>query len=78
MEAIEFDECNVVFAKDQPEYQPLHSHKTDDGLITSCWKLSFIERVKILLSGCLYLQVLTFNKPLQPLKMSVDKPVLYK
>jgi len=78
MKAVEFRESNVVFAKDQPEYQPLHAHKTDDGIITSCWKLSFIERVKVLLNGCIYLQMLTFNKPLQPLKIVIDKPVLYK
>ena len=74
MKTIDFKECNVVYAKEQPEYRPLPAHKADDGCVTSCWELSFIERIKILFSGKIFLQVLTFNQPLQPSKMSVDKP----
>lgn len=75
MEAIYFEDCNTVYAKDQPEYLPLHVHKARDGRVTSCWKLSFFERLKVLLKGAIYLQTLTFNSPLQPLKMSIDNPL---
>lgn len=74
MEVIEFKECNVTYADNQPEYLNLPSHKSEDGVVTSCWKLSFWERVRVAVSGCLFLQVLTFNRPLQPLKMSANKP----
>ena len=75
MEVIKFKECNVTFAENQPEYLPLPAHKTSDGIITSCWKLSFLERLRVALTGKLYLRILTFNQPLQPLKMSVNNPL---
>jgi len=74
MKIIEFNGCNVTYAKDQPEYLPLPAHKTDDGLVTSCWGLSFFERLKVAFSGKIYLQVMTFNRPLQPLRVIVDFP----
>jgi hypothetical protein len=69
-----FKECNVVYAKNQPEYLNLPSHKSEKGIITTCWTLSWKEKFKILTSGYLWLQVMTFNNPLQPLKMSTIKP----
>lgn len=76
MKVIRFKECNFVYAEDQPEYLNLPCHKAKDGMVTSCWKFSLLERIKMILSGKIYLQVLTFNKPLQPLKMLVNKPQL--
>jgi hypothetical protein len=73
---IKFNGHNAIIAKDQKEYLPLPTHINDDGIITSCWKLSFVERVKVLFKGCFYLRVYTFKTPLQPLKLSVDKPIL--
>lgn len=70
-----FDGSNIVFAKDQPEYLPLPAHLSDGGIVTSCWKLTWKERLKVLIWGKLYLQVLTFNKPLQPQLPLVDNPV---
>ena len=74
MKAIKFKECNTVYAENQPEYYSLPVHRTDDGVVTSCWQLSFKQRLKVLLTGRIFLQMLTFNKPLQPLKMLTDKP----
>jgi hypothetical protein len=71
---IEFQGCNVTYAKNQPEYRPLPALVMDDGEIITCWGLSFKDRLKILFTGKIWLNVLTFNKPLQPLLMSVDKP----
>lgn len=75
MRAIRFKECNAVYAKDQPEYLQLPAHKTVGGIVTSCWKLSFRELIWILLTGKVYLKMMTFGRPLQPLKMSVKKPL---
>ena len=72
MKPIEFKECNTVYAKDQPEYLPLPVYKSDDGKVVSCWKMSFLERVKIFFTGKLYLMNLTFNHPLQPQKISLS------
>ncbi len=75
MKIIRFKECNAVYAKNQQEYLDLPSHKSDDGCATSCWGLSFLERLKVALTGKIFLSVLTFNNPLQPLKMSVNNPL---
>jgi len=80
MNLIEFPEQTVVIAKDQPEYKPLpaYQHKQNDwqGMITCCWKLTIKERVKLLFTGKLWHTILTFNHPLQPQLMRVDKPTL--
>jgi len=72
MKPIYFKEHNVVFAKDQKEYLQLPAHKDEDGVVTSCWRFSFIERLKVLLVGRVYLSQMTFNKPLQPQLPSVS------
>lgn len=68
MKPIEFPESNVVFAKDQPEYQPLPAFKNQSelGEVISCWQLSFPERLRLLFSGKLWVSLMTFNKPLTP------------
>jgi len=78
MEIYKFKECNVTYAANQPEYIPLPAHKDVEGCVTSCWSLSFIERIKVLFTGKIFLQCLTFNQPLQPLIMSVSNPVRRK
>ncbi len=74
MDIVQFKECNIVYAENQEEYLSLPAHRTDDGIVTSCWKLSCWERIKVLFLGKLFLQVLTFNNPLQPLLLIIDKP----
>jgi hypothetical protein len=58
----------VIYAKDQPEYIPLPVHRDPDGLCTSRWKLTWRERLFVLFHGYFYLQQLTFNQPLQPIR----------
>lgn len=67
-----FDLEIVEYAKNQPEYLTLPCIREDgpEGLITIRWKLSWRERWKILLNGCLWQQVMTFNGPLQPIKLT--------
>lgn len=77
MKPIEFPEQTVVIAKDQPQYQPLPAHRFADdpeGRIVFCWKLRFRERLIVLFTGKLWHSVLTFNRPLQPQMLSIDKP----
>jgi hypothetical protein len=75
MKPIEFPEYNKVYAKDQPEYQPLPVFKADtpEGHCISCWKLSFTERIRILMTGKLWVSLMTFNKPLTPSLFSTKK-----
>ena len=74
MKPIEFNEQNSVYAENQPEYLPLPSHKTQDGIVTSCWSLSWKERFNLLFTGKIWWSNFTFNNPLQPQKPSVKKP----
>jgi len=79
MKLIEFPEVNIVYAKDQVEYNPLPAYKligSIDGAITCCWKLSLIERFKILFTGKIWHRILTFNRPLQPQLLMFNKPEL--
>jgi hypothetical protein len=76
MKPVEFAEQNTVLAKDQPQYQPLpvHLQLRLPGMATSCWQLTWRERLQVLFTGRLWLQQMTFGTPLQPQLPSVDKP----
>lgn len=74
MEPVEFPECNTIYAKDQPEYLPLPAHRNAEGYTISCWKMSLSERIRALLTGRIYLSVLNFASPLQPQRLTVEKP----
>ena len=76
MKPAEFKEQNVVFAKNQPPYLPLPAYQDDiqGGRIFHCWKLSLRERLKIILTGKLWINVLNFHQPPQPIKPMVDSP----
>jgi hypothetical protein len=76
MQLIEFPEQTVVFAENQPEYLPFPAHrfKGKEGRIVACWKLPFKERLKLLFTGKVWHQILTFNEPLQPQLLTVEKP----
>jgi hypothetical protein len=71
MEPIDFPQANVTYALDQPEYLPLPAKREENGMVTSCWQLTWRERFKILFSGRLYIWQLTFNQPLQPIRPDV-------
>lgn len=80
MKFIEFPEQNAIFAKDQSGYIPLPAHifkeTPDQGRITFCCRLTWRERFLVLWRGVMWHQVLTFNHPLQPQLLSIDKPVM--
>lgn len=80
MKPIEFPEQNVVFAKDQPQYQPLPAFKDSgpEGEVISCWKLTFKERVRILFTGKLWVSLLSFHNPLTPSYFTTNKKELIK
>ena len=62
----------VTYAKDQSEYLALPALRFSDGLVVTRWRFSLIERLQILFGGSVYVGVLTFNKPLQPIKISTS------
>ena len=79
MKPVEFKHQNIVFAKDQPEYQPLPALKLDTptGEVISCWKLTARERFKIIFTGRIWLSLMSFNKPLTPSFIAVNQKDVY-
>lgn len=73
------DITEIVLAKDQPEYLPLPVAHVEysDGVqsMISCYKLTWKERAKILISGKVWWEQLTFGNPLQPQKMYTQEPL---
>lgn len=66
----------TIIAKDQKEYVSLPVVCGRNGMYTSRWRLSWRERFRLLLSGDLYLQQLTYNSGMQPIKLSTEEPGL--
>lgn len=77
MHLVEFPEQTTVIAKNQSPYKPLPAHTFKDdpsGRIACCWKMGWRERLKVLWTGTVWHQILTFNSPLQPQLLSTEKP----
>ncbi len=53
----------------------ISQHVQPDGTVTTRWHLSLKERLLIAMGGSLWLQVLTFNRPLQPVKLTAQCPI---
>lgn len=73
---IKFKEHNKVYAEHQKEYLPLPVYEDDvqGGRVYHCWQLSLMERVKILFTGKLWINVLNFKQKLQPILPMIDNP----
>jgi hypothetical protein len=58
----------VVYAKDQPQYNPLRALKSmkDNGAILTRWRPDEFERRAIADGADVFLEILTFHEPLQP------------
>lgn len=74
MKAIEFEQHNVVFAKDQKEYLPLPAHAQKNGLVTFCMELDDEEVAEIEKTKVFKLTVLTFGRPAQPIRVATVEP----
>lgn len=79
MEPILFECANAVYGANQPEYIPLPAERRpgNSGEVVTCWKLSPEELERVKETGVIWLSMLTFNQPLQPVLLSVDKPEAY-
>ena len=73
MNPIEFPQQTTVWAKNQPPYRPLPSY-TDERETISLWRLTWRERFAVLFGRDLWLTLLTFQRPLQPIRINVGRP----
>lgn len=67
------EDFEVVYAKDQPEYQSLSVLRTEKALL-SRWRLSDAERAHIAAGGDLFICVMHFGGSLQPMMPIADSP----
>lgn len=71
------EEYEIVMAKDQPEYNPLRVLPgiTREGERLSRWTLTEKQREAVASGADIFLELLTFNSPMQPVRMAVsDEP----
>ena len=73
----EYSTHGIVIARTQEEYLdlPAINCQDDSGTIVTLWGLTLVERLRVLLFGRLWLSILTFGKPLQPVKITVEYPI---
>ena len=78
MKPEKFKECNVTYGEGQKEYMPLPALRFDDGTVVMCWKMSWKELFKIILHRKVWVSLLTFNNPLQPICVSADHETFFE
>ena len=63
----------VVYGADQPEYLPLPTCQLvgDETRVISKWELTAEERAKVAAGEPVFIEILTFGKPLQPILPTV-------
>lgn len=76
MKPVSFPETNILFAKGQPQYLQLPAFRDYEGMVITCWQMTWKERIRALVTGRLWLSQLTFNTPLQPQRPSLERPFL--
>jgi len=72
---VNFAGANITFAKDQPEYLPLPAYLYDAdgrGCATTCWELDDDDLRRVLTTRRIWVQQLTFGRPLQPLRVATE------
>ena len=72
---VKFPEHNIELGKDQPQYNSLPAHvdyKSAACGMTFKVKLTFRQRLKLLFTGSIWIQQLTFGKPFQPIKAGLN------
>lgn len=77
MKLVQFPEQTVVIAKDQPQYIPMPAHVYPGdvlGRVTCCWELTDDEIAEVLRTKRIWHTILTFDRPLQPQLLQVEKP----
>lgn len=66
----------VVFARDQPQYLALPAVREPDGSVITRWHATWRERLRVLVHGDVWLTLLTFGAPLQPVKLAARCPIV--
>ena len=73
MEALEFKEQNIIFAKGQKEYENLPAY-AQRGIATFRMGLDDEEIARIVRTRTIKIATLAFENPAQPMKVYIKKP----
>jgi len=70
------DEFEFVYAKNQPQYNPLRTIKANNpgGSVLSRWTLTDAQREAVANGADIFLELLTFGGPLAPCLLAVGEP----
>jgi hypothetical protein len=65
----------VVFAEEQPEYIPLRALRSRDGAgrVLSRWTPTEEQRAAIAAGADVFLELVTFGAPLQPIRIAISE-----
>lgn len=75
MKLQKFDQANTFYPAEQATMSgDFYAYKGQDGQVVMLWRLSFLDRVRLLFRGKLWVRVLTFNQPLQIHVVTADSP----
>jgi len=74
MKPVHFKQANTVYAVNQLPYLPMPACRDCDGIVTSCWRFGFIERLALLVRGRVYVQLATSDGRPQPQRLSIRSP----
>jgi hypothetical protein len=68
------EDHEIVMAKHQPEYVPLRclAGNTDKGQRLSRWTLTAEQRKAVAAGADIFLELWTFNRPMNPIRMAVS------
>ncbi len=71
MKPIQFEGANVLIGEHQEEYMsvPAQIVAGQEGKVISCWQLSDDDLMDIIRTKRVYVDQLTFNQPLQPIRL---------
>ena len=61
-------------AENQAEFETLPAYVDPEGTVLVRWKLSWGERIEILLNGDIYHWIRAGKNPLQPVMLSTEAP----
>jgi len=64
----------VIFAKEQPQYDPLPALINAQGVVMTEWELNAEELQRVMCGGRIRLWIHTCGLPLQPLSIEVIPP----
>lgn len=79
MKAVRFPECNTVFAEgneDHETYAFVDNSKKGNKDIVSCYRLSFLERLLVMVTGRMWVNITSFNGKLHPMRLSIIKQTM--